>query len=237
VVSPQTRLALARHGRGTRKVVLPHDIDTAAAQAVYARQRRLALRSMAALVLLLLGPAPAARGRARRSGGSGWAMCRCRGCCWAPLPTRCLLALAWVHLPRRRADRAQGIPTPVTGLVVVRSPAALTVVIGTMGVRVIRGTDDFLAGFPQPSHRVLNGAAVAGEYLSLASFLGIAGLILRNGVGVLWYAVGFAAGFVTLLIWVAGPLRRSGAFTGGRLRGGTVRLARPAPPNRCKWCC
>ena len=101
----------------------------------------------------------------------------------------------------------------MTGLLMVLV-AAVTVFIGTMGVRVIRGTDDFLLASRAISPG-LNGAAVAGEYLSLASFLGIAGLILRNGVGVLWYAVGFAAGFVTLLIWVAGPLRRSGAFTVG----------------------
>jgi cation/acetate symporter len=101
----------------------------------------------------------------------------------------------------------------VTGLLVALA-AAVTVIIGTMGVRVIRGTDDFLLASRTISPG-LNGAAVAGEYLSLASFLGIAGLILRNGVGVLWYAVGFATGFVTLLIWVAGPLRRSGAFTVG----------------------
>lgn len=92
--------------------------------------------------------------------------------------------------------------------------AAVTVVIGTLGVRVLRGTDDFLLASRTISTG-LNGAAVAGDYLSLASFLGIAGLVLSNGIGMLWYAVGFAAGFVTLLIWVAAPLRRSGAFTVG----------------------
>lgn len=55
VVSPQTRLALARRGRGARKVVQSHDIDIAAAWAAYAKQRRLALFSMAVLVLFVLG--------------------------------------------------------------------------------------------------------------------------------------------------------------------------------------
>jgi Na+(H+)/acetate symporter ActP len=101
----------------------------------------------------------------------------------------------------------------MSGLLIV-IVAVVTVVIGILAVRVIRGTDDFLLASRTISPG-LNGAAVAGEYLSLASFLGIAGLVLRDGISMLWYAVGFAAGFVTLLIWVAGPLRRSGAFTVG----------------------
>ena len=44
-------------------------------------------------------------------------------------------------------------------------------------------------------------------------FLGVAGLILKHGVDVLWYPVGFAAGYLALLLFVAAPLRRSGAFT------------------------
>jgi Na+(H+)/acetate symporter ActP len=58
-----------------------------------------------------------------------------------------------------------------------------------------------------------NAAAIGGEYLSAASFLGVAGLILKHGVDVLWYPVGFAAGYLALLLFVAAPLRRSGAFT------------------------
>jgi hypothetical protein len=55
VVSPQTRLALARRGRDARKVVLPHDVDIAVARAAYARQRRLAVISMAALAVPVFG--------------------------------------------------------------------------------------------------------------------------------------------------------------------------------------
>src|SRR5262245_51164609 len=58
-----------------------------------------------------------------------------------------------------------------------------------------------------------NAAAIGGEYLSAASFLGVAGLVLKHGVDVLWYPVGFAAGYLALLLFVAAPLRRSGAFT------------------------
>ncbi|WP_027342782.1 sodium/solute symporter [Hamadaea tsunoensis] len=87
-----------------------------------------------------------------------------------------------------------------------------TLAIGAYGLRLARTTSDFLV-----ASRVIsptwNAAAIGGEYLSAASFLGVAGLILRNGVDMLWYPVGFAAGYLALLLFVAAPLRRSGAFT------------------------
>ncbi|MEV4461987.1 cation acetate symporter [Micromonospora echinofusca] len=88
----------------------------------------------------------------------------------------------------------------------------VTVGIGFYGLRLARTTSDFLV-----ASRVIsptwNAAAIGGEYLSAASFLGVAGLILKYGVDVLWYPVGFAAGYLALLLFVAAPLRRSGAFT------------------------
>jgi Na+(H+)/acetate symporter ActP len=96
-------------------------------------------------------------------------------------------------------------------------PALVLVVLGTVGIgayglRFARTTSDFLVASRSvtPSW---NAAAISGEYLSAASFLGVAGLILRYGVDVLWYPVGFAAGYLALLLFVAAPLRRSGAFT------------------------
>jgi Na+(H+)/acetate symporter ActP len=87
-----------------------------------------------------------------------------------------------------------------------------TVAIGLYGLRVARTTSDFLVASRMVSP-TWNAAAIGGEYLSAASFLGVAGLILKNGVDMLWYPVGFAAGYLALLLFVAGPLRRSGAFT------------------------
>ncbi|WP_091648443.1 cation acetate symporter [Micromonospora pallida] len=84
--------------------------------------------------------------------------------------------------------------------------------IGFYGLRVARTTSDFLVASRAVSPN-WNAAAIGGEYLSAASFLGIAGLILKYGVDVLWYPVGFAAGYLALLLFVAAPLRRSGAFT------------------------
>lgn len=88
----------------------------------------------------------------------------------------------------------------------------ITVAIGFYGLKLARTTSDFLVASRTVSPN-WNAAAIGGEYLSAASFLGIAGLILKYGVDVLWYPVGFAAGYLALLLFVAAPLRRSGAFT------------------------
>ncbi|WP_229067389.1 cation acetate symporter [Actinoplanes sp. DH11] len=95
------------------------------------------------------------------------------------------------------------------GLIVV---VLLTVAIGAYGLRFARTTSDFLVASRSVSP-AWNAAAISGEYLSAASFLGVAGLILCYGVDMLWYPVGFAAGYLALLLFVAAPLRRSGAFT------------------------
>jgi cation/acetate symporter len=87
-----------------------------------------------------------------------------------------------------------------------------TLIIGAYGLRLARTTSDFLVASRTVSPN-WNAAAIGGEYLSAASFLGVAGLILKNGVDMLWYPVGFAAGYLALLLFVAAPLRRSGAFT------------------------
>ncbi|SCE87753.1 Na+(or H+)/acetate symporter ActP [Micromonospora coriariae] len=88
----------------------------------------------------------------------------------------------------------------------------VTVGIGFYGLRLARTTSDFLVASRAISP-TWNAAAIGGEYLSAASFLGIAGMVLKYGVDVLWYPVGFAAGYLALLLFVAAPLRRSGAFT------------------------
>jgi cation/acetate symporter len=102
-----------------------------------------------------------------------------------------------------------GNPYTVPAIVAV---TLITVAIGAYGVRFARTTSDFLVASRAVSP-TWNAAAIGGEYLSAASFLGVAGLVLKYGVDVLWYPVGFAAGYLALLLFVAAPLRRSGAFT------------------------
>jgi len=87
-----------------------------------------------------------------------------------------------------------------------------TLGIGAFGYRISRNTSDFLVASRTVSPR-WNASAISGEYLSAASFLGVAGLIMKFGVDMLWYPVGFTAGYLALLLFVAAPLRRSGAYT------------------------
>lgn len=100
----------------------------------------------------------------------------------------------------------------MTGLLAIGLLLAASLVIGVYGVRAARTTPDFLVA----SRRVApgwNAMAIAGEYVSAASVLGLAGLLLKNGIGTMWFAVGFTAGYVAVVALVAGPMRRSGAFT------------------------
>jgi Na+(H+)/acetate symporter ActP len=97
----------------------------------------------------------------------------------------------------------------IGALVVV---AVTTVAVGALGLRRVRTTSDFYVASRAVSPQ-WNAAAIGGEYLSAASFLGIAGLILAYGYDVLWYPVGYTAGYLVLLAVVAAPLRRSGAYT------------------------
>jgi Na+(H+)/acetate symporter ActP len=102
--------------------------------------------------------------------------------------------------------------TSVMALSAIALVAFASALIGSLGVRLARSTSDFLVA-SRTVGPASNAGAISGEYLSAASFLGIAGLILRDGVDALWYPVGFTAGYLALLLFVAAPLRRSGAYT------------------------
>jgi Na+(H+)/acetate symporter ActP len=97
-------------------------------------------------------------------------------------------------------------------IVAIGLVAVGTLVAGSLGLRRARTTGDFYVASRSVSPR-WNAAAIGGEYLSAASFLGIAGLVLAFGFDVLWYPVCYTAGYLVLLALVAAPLRRSGAYT------------------------
>ena len=105
---------------------------------------------------------------------------------------------------------------------------AATIGLGIYGVRLARTTSDLFVA----SRAITpwwNAAAISGEYLSAASFLGIAGLQMKIGSGALWLPLGFTAGYLALLLFVAAPLRRFGAYTisdfaEARLRSPRVRV-------------
>lgn len=113
-------------------------------------------------------------------------------------------------------------------VIAVLTIALWTTLTGLYGARA-RSTSDFLRASRTVGPR-WNAAAISGEYLSAASFLGIAGLVFKGGVDALWYPVGFAAGYLAMLLFVAAPLRRSGAYTlpdFAEIRLGSVRLLGP----------
>src|SRR6186713_3525105 len=58
-----------------------------------------------------------------------------------------------------------------------------------------------------------NGLAVAGDYMSAASFLGISGMIAFFGYDGFMYSVGWLVAYLTVLLIVAEPLRNIGKFT------------------------
>jgi Na+(H+)/acetate symporter ActP len=87
-----------------------------------------------------------------------------------------------------------------------------TVLIGAFGIRLSRTTSDFYVASRTVSP-LWNASAIGGEYLSGASFLGVAGLILAYGADMLWLPVGWTGGYLVLLVLISAPLRRSGAYT------------------------
>lgn len=97
-------------------------------------------------------------------------------------------------------------------LLFVIAMIAATLAIGFVATKRARSASDFfVAG--RGVGVLMNASAISGEYLSAASFMGIAGLVMKNGYDALWYPVGYAAGYLFLLLFIAGPLRRFGAYT------------------------
>ena len=75
-----------------------------------------------------------------------------------------------------------------------------------------------------------NGLALAGDYMSAASFLGIAGLVALSGFDGLIYSIGFLVGWPVVMFLIAEPLRNLGKYTFAdvvafRLRQAPVRVA------------
>ena len=62
-------------------------------------------------------------------------------------------------------------------------------------------------------HWGVNGIAFAGDYLSAASFLGIAGLVAVYGYDGFLYSIGYLAGWMVALFVVAEPLKKLGKYT------------------------
>ena len=89
---------------------------------------------------------------------------------------------------------------------------ATTLVITYYSARRSSGSSAYFAA----SRRITgwqNGLAVAGDYMSAASFLGISGMIAFFGYDGFMYSVGWLVAYLTVLIIVAEPLRNAGKYT------------------------
>src|SRR5881392_172097 len=89
---------------------------------------------------------------------------------------------------------------------------AITLGITIWAARRSRTTRDFYAAGRQITG-LQNGIAVAGDYMSAASFLGIAGLIAFYGYDGFMYSVGWLVAYLTVLFLIAEPMRKTGKYT------------------------
>ena len=106
---------------------------------------------------------------------------------------------------------------------------ALSLGITVWAARKTRTTDQFYAAGRSVT-AFQNGLALAGDYMSAASFLGIAGLVAVSGFDGLIYSVGWLVGWPIVMFLIAEPLRNLGRYTfadvlATRLRATPIRIA------------
>ncbi len=89
---------------------------------------------------------------------------------------------------------------------------AITLWMGFRSAKTSKSASDFFVAGRSVSVG-WNASAISGEYLSAASFMGVAGMVMLSGYDALWYPVCYACGYLFLLLFIAGPLRRFGAYT------------------------
>ena len=100
--------------------------------------------------------------------------------------------------------------TPALGMFLAF--VAVTLVITWLSARKATGSAAYFAA-GRSIKGWQNGLAVAGDYMSAASFLGISGMICFKGYDGFMYSVGFLVAYLTVLLLVAEPLRNAGKYT------------------------
>jgi len=127
---------------------------------------------------------------------------------WLALPALLLTALP-AHASGAVADEYKWMTFAVFGGII-----ALTMYITYWAARSTHSTAEFYAAGRSVTG-VQNGWAIAGDYLSAASFLGIAGLISLYGYDGFMYSVGWLVAYITVLLVIAEPCRNIGKYTLG----------------------
>jgi cation/acetate symporter len=128
-----------------------------------------------------------------------------------------------------RLENAGAEQNPVLNIAIFLAFVAVTMVIVIRASRNNKSAADFYAGGRSFSGRQ-NGLAIAGDYLSAASFLGIVGAIAINGYDGFLYSIGFLVAWLVALLLVAELMRNTAKFTMAdvlsfRLRQRPVRMA------------
>ncbi len=121
-----------------------------------------------------------------------------------------LLALApAAHAQGAVPDRFRWLTFLVFGVII-----AITMYVTYRAAKRVKTTQQFYAAGRSVSG-IQNGWAIAGDYLSAASFLGIAGLISLYGYDGFMYSVGWLVAYITVLLVIAEPCRNIGKYTLG----------------------
>ena len=127
------------------------------------------------------------------------------------------------------ADAGEATGNPLLNIAIFGAFIVVTLYIVTRAGKTTSESADFYTGGASFSG-TQNGLAIAGDYLSAASFLGIVGSIALNGYDGFLYSIGFFVAWLVALLLVAEPLRNVGRFTMAdvlsfRLRQKPVRVA------------
>lgn len=117
----------------------------------------------------------------------------------------------------------------VASIIIFFAFVAITLFITYWAAKKTKTTSEFYAADRSISG-FQNGLALAGDYMSAASFLGIAGMVALKGYDGLIYSIGFLVGWPLVMFLIAEPLRNLGKFTFAdvvafRLKQKPVRLA------------
>ena len=125
-----------------------------------------------------------------------------------------LFALMFLASPAAHAAGAVGEGFKWMTFAVFGVIIAITMYITYWAARRTHTTAEFYAAGRSISG-IQNGWAIAGDYLSAASFLGIAGLISLYGYDGFMYSVGWLVAYITVLLVIAEPCRNIGKYTMG----------------------
>ena len=125
---------------------------------------------------------------------------------------------------------SETVGNPIANIGIFSLFVVVTMIVVIRASKRNATADEFFTGgrgFSGPQ----NGIAIAGDYLSAASFLGIAGAIAVYGYDGFLYSIGFLVAWLVALLLVAELLRNTGKFT----MADVLSFRLKQRPNRSSW--